>query len=632
MADRSQISIKGVIEHYLKLEKKGRNYWALCPFHEDSRASLSISEEKNIFKCFACGVAGDAVSFIMRKEKANFHNALLQAHKILKLPMENVIDPRISHELQQRNQLLKFNEFVSQFYEKHLHSDSGKQALAYLTQERKLTLELIKKFRIGYAPAGKELLLALERVKKADKEYQFIDNEFLLRTGIFSQERGKKDSVLPLFHDRIVIPVFSLTNELIGFSSRVAPSSKSEIKYMHSKETILFRKAQLLYNMPALEGINSSSDIYLFEGCFDLYSLLLVNPEYKAVALMGRELSADTLALIQKHGIKKIVLLLDTDRAGISASLKIIQQLLKVGITPYSLGIDFQGSKDFSELYCSNPNLTLSDPIYFVDWIKASWKSSINQSSPETELLSLNQVVNALLNSLFLGDPARAFQLQPNLDAQFAISTLNSIFSLYGLVSMSQREQELISAKQKSYLEAINLYVLAQSENSPRRIPYPPKEKGKPTTIISDYSTILALWTALLKCKKIHEMLKRQLKDWQSTSLENYYELFQWILLPEEKLFLTQLQENLSAISKHVFFPKNVQTPEISFEKVWDFFELYYSLIHLLLDKSEEYLKSDNLTSLSIKLDWLKKIENDRESLRDKSSVIFNKLLELEKK
>ncbi|PYC99654.1 DNA primase, partial [Microbacterium esteraromaticum] len=324
-------------------------------------------EEKNIVKCFSCGIAGDAVSFIMRKDKLSSQDALIHAHKLLKLPIENVFDARTSREYQFKQKLIKFNNFVSEFFVKHLFSTEGKPALEYLTRERRLTLDLIKQAKIGYAPKGQTLLQALEKIKKSSEEYQFIETEFLLKTGIFSPEsRKNKDTVITLFQERITIPVFSILGELIGFSSRVIPPSTSEIKYLHSKETLLFKKAQLLYNLPALAN-SSGEPIYLFEGFFDLFALSLLKPHYKALALMGRELSADTLELLKKQEIKKIVLVLDADKSGISAAMKIIQQLLKARIEPYSLNIDFRGAKDFSELYCSNPAIELSEPIYFVD-------------------------------------------------------------------------------------------------------------------------------------------------------------------------------------------------------------------------------------------------------------------------
>ncbi|RAO95339.1 DNA primase [Mycoplasma wenyonii] len=630
--ERNKLNIKEVIGSYLTLEKRGRNYWALCPFHEDNKPSLSISEEKNIFKCFSCGISGDAVSFIMRKDKMNSQDALIHAHKLLKLPIENVFDARTSREYQFKQKLIKFNNFVSEFFVKHLFSAEGKPALDYLTQERRLTLNLIKQAKIGYAPKGQVLLQALEKIKKSSEEYQFIEPEFLLKTGIFSPEsRKNKDTLIALFQERITIPIFSILGELIGFSSRALPTSKSEIKYLHSKETLLFKKVHLLYNLPALTNV-SREPIYLFEGFFDLFALSLLKPHYKALALMGRELSADTLDLLKKQEVKKIVLVLDTDKSGISAAMKIIQQLLKVGIEPYSLNLDFKGAKDFSELYCSNPAIELTEPIYFVDWIKCSWKKYINNSSPETELLSLNQIVNTLLIALFIGEPNYSFRLQPNLEAQFTIDSLNAIFKLYELIELSKKEKEVISAKQNSYLEAINLYFLSPNKREvPKRMELSRRQQEQPKNIISNFSSILALWSNVLKSKSNQEIIQKKLTDWKSQSLEDYSELFQWILLPEERLFLNQLQDNLSTTECEDTSTKSSKSQQSSFSKLWDFFELYYSLIHSLLEKSEKYLQTDSLTEWPIKLDWLKKIETDREELKHKSSNIFNRLLELEK-
>lgn len=368
---RSQLNVKEVIESYLQLEKKGKDYRAICPFHEDTNPSLFISLEKNIFKCFSCGVGGDAVSFIMRKEKTSYQQALIQAHKILKLPFENLLDPVTYKDICFKQQLIKFNEFVSEFFEKHLFYPSGKEALDYLIQKRKLNVDLIKKMRIGYAPSGLILLRAIERIQKSSEEYKFIDSEFISQVGIFSKEKDK-DTLIPIFQNRITFPVFSASKELVGFSARAMPNSRSEIRYLHSKETLLFKKAQLLYNLPALAELKNDEEVYLFEGCFDLFSLLVLKPSAKGCALMGRDLSSDCLEILQKRGVKKIVLMLDSDRAGITASLKIIQQLLKIGIHPYSLEIDLQNCKDFSEFYCTHPDFKLPEPTLFVDWIKSN--------------------------------------------------------------------------------------------------------------------------------------------------------------------------------------------------------------------------------------------------------------------
>ncbi|AGX88891.1 DNA primase [Mycoplasma parvum] len=635
--DKSKYKVKEILQNYLSLEKRGRNFWAVCPFHDDTSPSLSISEEKNIFKCFSCGVAGDGISFIMKKENISLKEALYKAHILLKLPLEELNNIHFdSQELLFKRQLLKFNEFLLDFFESSLHSKDGKEALEYLKEKRKLSASIIKEAKLGFAPTGAKLLASLEQIKKISHDYQFINEGFLLKTGIFMKNTNNSlNSIFPIFQNRIIFPIFSKTSEIIGFSSRKLEDLRDNSpKYIHSQETALFKKTNLLYNLQDLTRVNKEDFIYLFEGFFDLLVMKLLKPNNICLALLGSEISNNGLKLLSSLSNKKIVLVLDNDRAGKNATLKLFQKLLKNELNPYILPIEYGNCKDLAEMYATDSSIALPEPILYIDWIKKNWRNLWEKKENITDIISINQIVDFLLSGLFQKNSKRSrIFLFPELNYEFAISQLSKIFDLYQLIEKTSEEEQAIEKQKKKYIEAINLSSILSREDRGWINNYSGDEDVASNDLVHQYSSILEI---IEECKKDYQklsILAKEFSNWESPLLFQYFENYQLNFTDNENSFLIKIRSSIEDLKDHLSFAlEEEQIKTLELNGIIDFLELYYCLVISVIRRVKNYIVSSSTMGFPDKYDLVNQMESEELELKKDIVKIFKKLLELEEK
>jgi len=330
---QSVASIVDVISSYINLEKKGKNYFGLCPFHDDHAPSLSVSEDKKIYTCFVCGHTGNVFSFVKDYENVSF----LEAVKIVadKCGIDVDVDVKTNTRF---DRFYEAYDLAVKYYQNNIKTAEGKKALEYL-HKRGLTDELIKEFDIGFASKTNDTLSKL-LLNKGYKEQELID------IGI----SNKSNTIYDLFRNRIVFPIHDSKGHPVAFSGRIY-EQVDEAKYINTKETQIFKKGEILFNYHrAINEAKKMKKLILVEGQMD--AIRIYSEGVKNVcATMGTALTNEHVKLLKKLNVE-IVLCFDNDSAGEKATLAAGELLSKEGIELSILRIS--GAKDPDEYILAN--------------------------------------------------------------------------------------------------------------------------------------------------------------------------------------------------------------------------------------------------------------------------------------
>lgn len=314
---RSSVNIVDIVSNYISLTKRGKNYFGVCPFHEDSDPSLSVSEEKQIFSCFSCHTAGNVFNFIMEYEHISFKEAV----KIVASSAGINIDLDFGKKEFKDNAIYDIYEFAHKLYLNNINTEFGKKPLEYLIN-RGFTLELIKEFEIGLAIKSNNTLTNL-LLKKDFKEKDLINS-----TVIVKDDKGFHD----FFYDRIMFPLHDINNKVIGYSGRVYYETDGP-KYINSKEHPLFKKGEFLYNYyRAKNECRVKNTVILMEGFMDVIRAHSIGVK-NVVATLGTAFTKNHAMLIRKLA-SNVIICYDGDSAGEKATMACSDELLKLGIIP----------------------------------------------------------------------------------------------------------------------------------------------------------------------------------------------------------------------------------------------------------------------------------------------------------
>ena len=336
--------IVDIVSKSVDLKKRGRNFFGLCPFHEEKTPSFSVAPDKGIYHCFGCGKGGNAVNFIIENEKLSFVEAIQQLGQHLGIQVE------FSGSNESKNlfdNLYKIHEDASSLYHQTLLSDRGKKALKYL-MDRGLSLESIKLFSVGFAPESSKFLL--NTIKSNG-----YDREVLEKSGLFGYS---KSEFFDRFRSRIMFPIWNSSSKIVGFGGRVF-ASEDPAKYMNSPETPLYKKSDIFYGLHnARNAIRKNGYAILVEGYTDVIQLYQ-NGIKNCVAVSGTAFSERHVSQMKRF-CSKALLAYDGDSAGISATLKTGYNLIKGGIEaqvieiPNKLDPDEWVSKEGPEAFIKN--------------------------------------------------------------------------------------------------------------------------------------------------------------------------------------------------------------------------------------------------------------------------------------
>ncbi len=316
----SQVNIIDIVSNYIDVSQKGKNFWSVCPFHNDSNPSMSISQEKQIYKCFSCGAAGNAVSFVRHMDNSSNIEALKKIAEIanvnvdIKTYNQKNKPQKTDHQLK----LIEINNKANDFFSLCLKSEKGKTAYEYL-MSRGIDNKIIEKFKIGFAPNDNHLL-------KLVKTWDYEEIE-IADSGLFSL---RNDKFYDFFTNRITFAISDEEDNTIAFSGRVYQSEDKRAKYSNSPETKIFTKSKILYNLSnAKKVLLQNYEIIVCEGFMDVIGLYKAGFE-NAVATMGTAFGIDQIKTLKRY-TNTLNIFMDSDQAGQSAALKIASLAVKYG-------------------------------------------------------------------------------------------------------------------------------------------------------------------------------------------------------------------------------------------------------------------------------------------------------------
>lgn len=315
---RERNDIVEVIGTYVKLQKKGSSYFGLCPFHNEKSPSFSVSPDKQMYYCFGCGAGGNVFTFIMEYENYSFPEALkyLADRVGIKLP-EREYSEEEKRQQDLRMQVLEINKMAANYFYYQLRTESGAQAMQYL-KSRQLDDETIKRFALGYSSKYSSNLYQYFKSKK-------ISDELLKESGLFNVD--EKNGMYDKFWNRVIFPILDVNNRVIGFGGRVMGDGKP--KYLNSPETIVFDKSRNLYGLNIARAARKKY-LLICEGYMDVISMHQAGFT-NAVASLGTALTSGHASLLKRY-TQEVLLLYDSDEAGVRAALRAIPILREAGV------------------------------------------------------------------------------------------------------------------------------------------------------------------------------------------------------------------------------------------------------------------------------------------------------------
>ncbi|OIT24640.1 DNA primase, partial [Glaesserella parasuis] len=313
----ARTDIVELINSRVKLKKAGRDYQACCPFHHEKSPSFTVSQSKQFYHCFGCGVHGNVISFLMEYDKLEFPEAIeeLAALHGLEVPRENVINrdgkPQASYKT--RRNLYELLDLVAKFYQQQLTQDSASQA--YL-QQRGLSQEIIDRFEIGFSPNAMDAVL--RRFGNNPEEVQK-----LLDTGMLS--KNDRGNVYDRFRNRVMFPIRDKRGRVIAFGGRVLGDEKP--KYLNSPESATYHKGNELYGLyQALQHNENPDFLFVVEGYMDVVALAQFGVN-NAVASLGTATTGEQIQLMFRS-TEQVICCYDGDRAGRDAAWRALENAL----------------------------------------------------------------------------------------------------------------------------------------------------------------------------------------------------------------------------------------------------------------------------------------------------------------
>ena len=437
---REKIDIVDIIGERLPLTKKGKNYWGICPFHDDNNPSMSVSRDKQIYKCFSCGAAGNVFNFIMNYDHMDFRDALVYLGNRCGVDVKGV---KKSSSNTRFNKMYEAYDISLKYYVNNLNSGAGKKAREYLNN-RKIDDKLIKKYEIGLSLVNSNDLTNL--LIKKDFDISMIN------------EIGLSNDKHDVYNDRIMFPLHDTYGKCVGFSGRIYDSS-SDSKYVNTKESPIFKKGEMLYNYHRVkEECRKKNYVIVMEGFMDVIRASSVGIN-NCVALMGTSMTKEQLNLIRRLS-SNIILCLDGDDAGVNATLKNGELFLNEGIEVKVINLP---KPDDPDTYILNNGkdkfMSLIDnSILFNDFKLAKLKENVNFNKVSEKSDYINAVLKELAKS---DDDIRIEIVLKDLEKEYNIgyNTLELQLEKYKKKSSKKEvvvpEKKVVFKKKSKYEKAV---------------------------------------------------------------------------------------------------------------------------------------------------------------------------------
>ena len=405
-AVRAKADIISIVGSYIPLTQKGKNYFCVCPFHDDHSPSMSLSTEKQIYKCFSCGATGNVFTFVSEYENVSFIEAVsIVANKCGMELSQATIKSNTSQIFKEEHEIMELSQ---KFFQNNLRTDAGKEALNYL-KERGINDDIIKEFGIGLSIDSNDSLLTLLTKKN-------YDIKKLSDIGLINIVNGK---TYDMCTRRITFPLWDKDGNIVGFSARIYRGEKEVSKYMNSRESKLFKKGETLYNYHnAKDAAKREKKIIVVEGFMDAIRIAASGLK-NVVALQGTAMTQDQINLLKKLRVK-VILCLDNDNAGLIATVNNGEELVKNDVETYVVRLS--GEKDPDEYIIANGGEAFSknvdDPLTFFEFKMNYLKQNKDLNNVEDLSAYINDVLKNLAN---------------NNDSILREVTLNKLSQEYGI-------------------------------------------------------------------------------------------------------------------------------------------------------------------------------------------------------
>lgn len=379
---KSSNDIVEVISQYVHLKRSGRNYFGLCPFHNEKSPSFSVSPDKQIFHCFGCGVGGNVISFISKIEGIGFKEAIenLAERANIKLPtIENNVDSK-KEEL--KSKVYKVNAFAAEYYHKRLYQKEAKIGQEYI-KKRKLNNETLENYKIGFSGTFDELYKELKKQGFGEAE--------ILESGLVN--KNEKGMYIDRYRNRLIIPIFDERNRVIAFGGRVLDDSKP--KYINSNENIVYSKGRHLFGLNVAKKGNTKK-LLIVEGYMDVISLHqrgITN----VVASLGTALTQSQGWLLRKN-CEQVILGFDSDGAGQTAIIRAMEVMQNMGCDMRVL--QMTGAKDPDEYVIkfgsANFQKLMDNAISLIEFKVMVLKKDLNLDNASDKIKFLNEIANLI--------------------------------------------------------------------------------------------------------------------------------------------------------------------------------------------------------------------------------------------
>ena len=372
---RRKIDIVDIIGERIPLVARGKNFFGVCPFHDDTNPSMSVSREKQIYTCFSCHATGNVFQFLMDYEHMDFKETLKYLGEKVGMDTRGI---QIKKKTTKYDKLYEAYQLSSKYYQNNLNSKVGKEAREYL-KTRKINEEMIKEFEIGLSLDTKDDLTKL----LTSKSYDLVT---LNRIGLSTDNYDT-------YKDRIMFPLYDISGKVVGFSGRIYKDSDQN-KYLNTKETEIFKKGELLYHYHiAKEESRLKKSVIVTEGFMDVIRLSSIGVK-NTIALMGTAMTKEQMNLIKRLS-SHIILCLDGDSPGQHAMLSIGETLLQNGIEVKVVVIPNDDDPDSFILKEGKERMIglIENALNFSDYKIERLKDHINFKSDEETANYINQVI-----------------------------------------------------------------------------------------------------------------------------------------------------------------------------------------------------------------------------------------------
>lgn len=386
-AIRAKADIISIVGSYIPLTQRGKNYFCVCPFHDDHAPSMSLSSEKQIYKCFSCGATGNVFTFVSEFENVSFIEAVsIVANKCGMELSQATFKNNTSQVFKEEYEIMELSQ---KFFQNNLRTDAGKLALSYL-KERGIDDDIIKEFGIGLSIDSNDSLLTLLTKKN-------YDIKKLTDIGLINNVNGK---TYDMFSRRITFPLWDKDGNIVGFSARIYRGEKDASKYMNSKESKIFKKGETLYNYHNAKDVaKREKKIIVVEGFMDAIRISASGIK-NVVALQGTAMTQEQITLLKKLRVK-VILCLDNDNAGLLATVNNGEELVKNDIETHVIRLS--GEKDPDEYIIANGADAFLDnvnnPLTFFEFKLNYLKHNKDLNNVEDLSAYINDVLKNLANN-----------------------------------------------------------------------------------------------------------------------------------------------------------------------------------------------------------------------------------------